>query len=871
MHSRHQHSEFQVVVILLLSFSFLLPAMALVPATSLAEDLGTGSRSLDVSIFPHPNLDEDEQYTFRADIDLPYEVLETFTFRWSFGDGDVDEGNGLTAVTHAYTDAGDHSLELVVTDGIGTEYLAGSMVTVKNVVPLPHIDIIRRSTFEDEAVAFSATDTWDTVSDLSSLTYSWTLPGEEATHFSTETSAHGKYSEAGTYSVLLRVKDDDGALGYLTRTFSVDNQPPLAIAGKDVQVFEGTDIMFSGSKSLDTHSDMDSLSYSWDFGDGGTAIGPNAVHSYDESGVYTAYLTVMDTDGLSTRDPVLVTVMNLPPVAKATFIQEGDSSFVILDASQSIDTGSDLPTLKYTWELMDGSKRTGRTVDHTFDRIGTYAVTLKVEDHELASDSETVTITVSNMAPEVTLSTYSVATEDQVIPFVAKDLYDTDGVSTVTWYFGDGTTDEGPKVNHSYSQSGKYTVRLVVGDDLGANTIREKNITVRNQVPKAHATGDLVGTVGEELHLDASGTDDTPSDHAKLEFHWDYGDGTMGHGKVVDHAFQSEGEYEVLLTVTDDDGAISELRFKVRVMLEDFWLSFSGDPITLEHWTDKVSLKNDEAFTLLGSVTVHEAFDGLLSVEGAEVMVQVVESGNVFWTRTDEDGYFDLALNAPKTGRALTINIVVTVGPYITWASLDRRITPTEEPTPVVDPVVASVSTAGISLIAIGAIGGTDIGRWKFFTLMIPLFTRIVKPKVLDHFERGRIYEHIRKNPGDSYSSIRKTLGLKNGSLAHHLRILEMHDYVESRRDGMYKRFYPKGMKVSAGRHKSIQEQIIDLIMGNPRITQKVMAEELGIDRSTVNYHVKILLAMGVIRSEKEGRVKYYYFVGVKDPVPYRA
>ena len=193
-----------------------------------------------------------------------------------------------------------------------------------------------------------------------------------------------------------------------------------------------------------------------------------------------------------------------------------------------------------------------------------------------------------------------------------------------------------------------------------------------------------------------------------------------------------------------------------------------------------------------------------------------------------------------------------------------------EEPAPsMVVPISIGVVSATTGLMAIGAIGGTDIGRYKFFTLMIPLFTRIKKPKVLDHFERGRIYEHIRKNPGDSYSSIRRTLNLKNGALAHHLRVLETHEYIVSKRDGMFKRFYPRGMKIPEGQHKSIQQNILEMIMSNPKISQKAISERLGVDRSTVNYHVKILMAMGVIRSEKEGRVKYYYYVGVKDPVPY--
>jgi len=40
-----------------------------------------------------------------------------------------------------------------------------------------------------------------------------------------------------------------------------------------------------------------------------------------------------------------------------------------------------------------------------------------------------------------------------------------------------------------------------------------------------------------------------------VNYTWYFGDKTVGYGKRVDHTYLQTGEYEVILTVTDDDGA----------------------------------------------------------------------------------------------------------------------------------------------------------------------------------------------------------------------------------------------------------------------------------------------------------------------------
>ena len=56
--------------------------------------------------------------------------------------------------------------------------------------------------------------------------------------------------------------------------------------------------------------------------------------------------------------------------------------------------------------------------------------------------------------------------------------------------------------------------------------------------------------VGEEIVFTgvASGT-------APIEFDWDFGDGTMGHGVVVTHTYATSDTYTVVLTATNGCGA----------------------------------------------------------------------------------------------------------------------------------------------------------------------------------------------------------------------------------------------------------------------------------------------------------------------------
>ncbi len=167
-----------------------------------------------------------------------------------------------------------------------------------------------------------------------------------------------------------------------TTSFSITPTVPQPGANVALNAFFSTD------------QDGDSLTYSWNFGDGTTsATGSIVNHAYTSSGNYSITLTV--TDSLGNASPLTKTVrVNAPPVASftasASSITAG--SAITFDASSSSD--SDGTVVTYQWNFGDGSNATGKSVTHTFANPGSYQVKLSVTDNDGGTKQFAMTIRV---------------------------------------------------------------------------------------------------------------------------------------------------------------------------------------------------------------------------------------------------------------------------------------------------------------------------------------------------------------------------------------------------------------------------------------------------------------------------------------------
>ncbi len=175
--------------------------------------------------------------------------------------------------------------------------------------------------------------------------------------------------------------------------------------------------------------------------------------------------------------------------------------------------------------------------------------------------------------------------------------------------------------------------------------------------------------------------------------------------------------------------------------------------------------------------------------------------------------------------------------------------------------VLAAAGGTSLLLLAGALGGGTEYGKYWFVSLLIvPLYTKIKKDDILDHFVRGQVYGYIKANPGEHYNSIKKALSLKNGTLVYHLKTLEREEFIKSVVDGRFKRFYPREMKVPEPsdelvlRMNHIQHEILKIIRENPGITQKEIAGRIGLSTPTVHYHINIMMSARVINVKRVGR-----------------
>lgn len=84
-----------------------------------------------------------------------------------------------------------------------------------------------------------------------------------------------------------------------------DPIPPIADAGRDQTAEIGTAVAFDASASIDN---VGIVSYEWDFGDGATAFGVTAMHTYAKTGTYIVVLAVEDAAGNVATHKITITI-----------------------------------------------------------------------------------------------------------------------------------------------------------------------------------------------------------------------------------------------------------------------------------------------------------------------------------------------------------------------------------------------------------------------------------------------------------------------------------------------------------------------------------------------------------------------------------
>jgi len=316
-------------------------------------------------------------------------------------------------------------------------------------------------------------------------------PGATASH---------TYATGGTYTVMVTVADTAGLSSSATATVVVapgDSAPAAALIASPNSGAAPLSMTADASGSTDTDG-TPIATYTFDFGDGTTPVGPQAAataaHTYTAPGIFTVQVTVTDTAGLSSTATATVQVglADNPPVAALTVTPTSGlvNLAVTANASASTDTDS-TPIASYTFDFGDGTAavgpQAGAIATHTYTRAGTFTVRVTVSDSAGLSSTAIATVIVTDAAPVASLSVSPGAGRaPHAVSVNASASTDTDGtpIASYKFDFGDGSAVVGPQsgatTTHTYTTPGNFTVTVTVTDTAGNSATATKTVKVKS-------------------------------------------------------------------------------------------------------------------------------------------------------------------------------------------------------------------------------------------------------------------------------------------------------------------------------------------------------------------------------------------------------
>jgi PKD repeat protein len=233
--------------------------------------------------------------TFDASTSTPGNGASAITsYNWTFGDGSSGTGK---VVSHTYTQSTSpgnaYNITLTVTNDRGLSSSTTQAVSV-DASPAPSGDWVFSpgvATVGD-TVFFNA-DAVKPAAGHKLVQFTWNFgDGTSGSGFQT---TH-VFTSANTFQVVLSVLDDANQKVTLAHTITISTGNPTPAFTSLVQT-AATHTMFFDAGGSTAANGATIVTYQWAFGDGSTATGQTAVHSYSGANTYSVRLTVTDSLG----------------------------------------------------------------------------------------------------------------------------------------------------------------------------------------------------------------------------------------------------------------------------------------------------------------------------------------------------------------------------------------------------------------------------------------------------------------------------------------------------------------------------------------------------------------------------------------------
>ncbi len=279
-------------------------------------------------------------------------------------------------------------------------------------------------------------------------------------------------------------------------------------------------------------------SWFWTFPGGipSSSTEQNPIVTYTTSGSHDVILVATNSAGSNTTFQGQYIQVEDDPTSDFNYIANG---------TMYIFNNLSFGGTNYTWFFGDGNSSNEENPVHDYGTGGTYEVSLIVTNNcGVATSMQIITIETEPVAgfnanPTSGCSPLEVQFNDQSSSNVISWLWNFPGGTPST------SVEQNPLV--TYNTPGVYSVDLTVTNASGSDMITETNYITVNDVPSVNFT-----QVTNGLSVDFTNTSTNAN-----SYNWDFGDGNSSTETNPTHIYTDDGNYNVVLTATNDCGSVT--------------------------------------------------------------------------------------------------------------------------------------------------------------------------------------------------------------------------------------------------------------------------------------------------------------------------
>lgn len=376
--------------------------------------------------------------------------------------------------------------------------------------------------------------------------YYWVITG--APTLPSTPSINYSFSAPGTYTVYLFVTDGGGCSDYVSETVTIFDSVHADFTS-DVAVSCSVPITVNFT-NLSTGTG--SLTYEWDFGDGGSSTDLNPSYTYSTYGTYDVTLIVTNADGC-TDTITLSDYVSISPTADIDFTVSPDT--ICVGESVTFDNLAASSTGSWDWSFGDGGTSTSFEPTHTYTTAGTYSVTLDADFGGGCTGSiahaNIITVLAAPIVSFTSTSPYTVCENPFSVSFTSVV---SGGPVSYLWTFEDvsGTyLSSSANPTYTWTALGSYDVSLTVTNSFGCSATYSVNDYVTIDDLEITPVASPIGGC-KPLTVNFSAT----AGETLVTYEWELGDGTSSSSSTPSGTYDSVGCYTVTIIGTSVSGCV---------------------------------------------------------------------------------------------------------------------------------------------------------------------------------------------------------------------------------------------------------------------------------------------------------------------------